>query len=83
MKKSVPPAVAAAVVIVAVILIGWFLYRRTMGSGLSTAEEEKYLKPLQLGPGQQMPAPPRPGGQLGLPGPGPGGAGMPMPPPPR
>lgn len=83
MKKSIPPAVAIPIIVIVVLLVGWFMYSKTMGTGLTKAEEEKFLKPLQLGPGQQLPAPPRPGGQPGLPGPGPGGAGIPMPPPPR
>jgi len=82
LKKTISPAAAAVIIVVVVVLIAIFGYSRMNRSGLSKAEEEKYLKPLQLGPGSQLPAPPQPAARPGLPGPGPGGANMPMPPPP-
>jgi len=82
-KQNVPPAVAVVVVVIVAILVGWFMYSRSAGSGLSKADEEKYLKPLQMAPGQQAPSPPSSPTQPLTLQHGPGGAFVPAPPSPR
>lgn len=83
LKKGISPAVAVVIIVVVVALVGWWGYSRMSGPGLSKDQQDRFLKPLELKGGGQLPAPPQPGGNLGIPGPGPGGGNVPMPPPPR
>lgn len=83
LKKEMPMGVVIAILVVVVAALGWFGWSRMNRTGLTREQEEKFLKPLDLKPGGQMPAPPTPSGTLGLPPGAPGGAGVPMPPSPR
>jgi hypothetical protein len=79
-KKELPTGVVIAIIVVVVALVGWFGWTRISGPRLSKEEQDKFLKPLTLGPGATMPAPPKPQGGPMLPGPG--GGAMPAPPQP-
>ena len=83
MKKELPIGVVIAIIVVVVAAIGWFGWTRMSGPRLSKEEQDKFLKPIQMGPGGTLPAPPPPGGGAGMPGLAPGGSGVPAPPPPR
>ncbi len=77
MKKEIPTGVVVAVIIVVLALVGWFGWTRVSGQRLSKADEEKFLKPVTLGPGTSLPAPPPPPGGPGLVAPGGGGVAVP------
>ena len=81
MNKELPTGVIVAIVVVVLVVIGWFGWTRMSGPKLSKADEERFLKPVTLGPGTNMPAPPPPSGGPGLVAPA--GGGAPMPPAPR